>query len=96
MARIESLRGRRSAPSASLILFGTAFICISSAALLLLPARGGATMPEEPKIASREPSGDAPSWTRLPHPAPLFTLEAVELSNTQMSYEAMRSALGQG
>jgi hypothetical protein len=97
LARIESLRGRRSAPSASLILFGTAFICISSAALLLLPARGGATMPEEPKIASREASpGDAPSWTRLPHPAPLFTLEAVELSKTQMSYEAMRSALGEG
>jgi hypothetical protein len=98
LARIESLRGGRSAPSASLILFGTAFICISSAALLLLPARGGATMPEEPKIASHEPSpapGDAPSWTRLPHPAPLFTLEAVELSKTQMSYEAMRSTQGQ-
>ena len=86
MARIESLRGRRSAPSASLILLGTAFICISSAALLLLPARGGATMPEEPQIASREPSpapGDAPSWTRIAHPAQLFTLDAVELSKSR-------------
>jgi hypothetical protein len=99
LARIESLRGRRSAPSASLILFGTAFICISSAALLLLPARGGATMPEEPKIATREPSpapGDAPSWTRIAHPAPLFTLEAIELSKMQMSYEATRSTQVEG
>jgi len=95
LARIESLRGRRSPPSASLILLGTAFICISTAALFLLPARGGATMPDEPRIASRDAS-QAPSWTRISHPAQLFTLDAVELSKADKSYEAMRSTQGEG
>jgi hypothetical protein len=99
LARIESLRGRRSPPSASLILLGTAFICISTAALFLLPGRGGATMSEDPEVASREASPAPPvpsSWTRIAHPAPLFTLDAAEFSKTDKSYEAMRSTQGEG
>lgn len=96
---MESLRERRYAPSASLILLGTAFIGICAAALFLLPAPGGATMRDETRIAAREPSPsphEEPSWTRIARPAPLFTLDAAEVSKTQESYEAMRSTLGEG
>ena len=99
MAHIESLGSRRAAPSASVILFGAAFICISTAALLFLPARVGASMAVEPKIALREASPqplETPSWTRILHPAPLFTLDAAELSKTEKTYEALRSTLGDG
>ena len=99
LAHIESLRERRSAPSASLILFGSAFICLLAVSLLLVPARGGAILSGEPEIASLVPSPaphDAPSWTRIPHPVPLFTLDVAELSKAQMSYEAMRSTFDEG
>ena len=98
LARIESLGRRRAGASASIMLFGSAFICMLLAALLFLPARGGASMAEGPRLASREasPPSGTPSWSQIAHPTPLFSLDAAELSNTERTYEAVRSTFGNG
>ncbi|MBV9974175.1 MAG: hypothetical protein JO105_02145 [Hyphomicrobiales bacterium] len=99
VARLESLRTRRSSASASLVLFGVALLATCAGVLFLLPARGGATMPEEPKIAARDlasVTSEPPQWTSLAHPAPLFTLVVPELQKTEKIYQAMRSTFGEG
>ncbi|MBV9518611.1 MAG: hypothetical protein JO068_10860 [Hyphomicrobiales bacterium] len=99
LARLESLGARSASPSASLMLFGTALLATCMAALLLVPARGGATMAEAPKIASHDLASmtpDLPAWTRISHPAPLFTLDAPELQKLEKGYEAMHSTSGDG
>ena len=99
LARIESLRARKSSASASLIIFGAAFLATCGAALFLVPARGGATMPEAPKIASHDLGAvtlELPAWTPILHPTPLFMLDAGELQKLEIGYEAVRSTSGEG
>ena len=99
LARIESLSGRRSAPWASPLLLGAALISCCATALLLLPARGGATMPEEPKIVARETAPAARetlSFVPIARPARLFALDFAELAKAGESYDALRSAVGDG
>jgi hypothetical protein len=77
-------------------LFGVALLLACATALLLLSARGGATTQEEAKEAAQQPAQRMPSWLPVVHPTPRFALDSAELVKLAKSYDAVRSATGDG